>query len=163
MMRAHGSDIHAYCVRVLRNPTLAGDVSQQVFEQAFRDIDSVRDASNERAWLFGVAHHRCLDALKSQRRALRRIVDETVIEERESDTAEPSSRAEQAELALVLDECLTRLSAEVRAALLLRFHEGMTYEAMAAVCQEKPATLQARVARAMPLLRRCLRAKGLEP
>ena len=63
----------------------------------------------------------------------------------------------------MLDECLTRLSAEVRAALLLRFHEGMTYEAMAAVCAEKPATLQARVARAMPLLRRCLRAKGLEP
>lgn len=162
-MRAHGSDIHAYCARVLRNPTLAADVSQQVFEQAFRDLFSMREVSNERAWLFGVAHHRCLDALKAQRRAQRRIVDDMVMDERESEELEPSSRAEQAQLALVLDECLSRLSPEVRAALLLRFQEGMTYESMSTVCEEKPATLQARVARAMPLLRRCLKAKGLEP
>lgn len=162
-MRAHGSDIHAYCARVLRNPTLAADVSQQVFEQAFRDLDSHREVSNERAWLFGVAHHRCLDALKAQRRATRRIVDDAEIDERAAESVEPSTHAEQAQLAQVLDECLSRLSPEVRAALLLRFTEGMTYEAMSDACAEKPATLQARVARAMPLLRRCLKAKGLEP
>jgi len=48
-------------------------------------------------------------------------------------------------------------------AVLLRFQEGLPYEEMGRMCREKPATLQARVTRALPLLRRCLEGKGIEP
>ena len=36
MMQAHGDGIYGYCVRTLRDATLAADVLQQVFEQAYR-------------------------------------------------------------------------------------------------------------------------------
>ena len=54
------------------------------------------------------------------------------------------------------DRALLRLDPEVRMAVLLRFDEGMSYVAMAAVCGVPAGTLQARVARALPLLRRWL-------
>jgi DNA-directed RNA polymerase specialized sigma24 family protein len=42
----------------------------------------------------------------------------------------------------------------------LRFQQGVTYEEMARREGERPATLQARVARALPVLRRCLERGG---
>ena len=57
---------------------------------------------------------------------------------------------------------LEKLEPHVRIAVVLRYQEGFSYEQMAQICHEKPATLQARVARAMPLLRRCLENKGVE-
>ena len=46
---------------------------------------------------------------------------------------------------------------------MLRYSEGMSYERIAEICREKAGTLQARVARAMPVLRKCLTGKGVEP
>ena len=42
----------------------------------------------------------------------------------------------------------------------LRYEEGLTYTAMEEICGERSGTLQARVARAIDQLRRCLQKKG---
>jgi RNA polymerase sigma factor (sigma-70 family) len=163
LMRSHGDAVYAYCSRVLRDPTLAADVLQQVFEQAYRDLATLREGRQARAWLFGIAYHRCLDALKSRRRTAKRVVDEPAdLEEKASQEPPPSARFEAHELSLALDDCVRQLAETARSAVLLRFHEGMSYEHMSTICSEKPATLQARVTRALPLLRRCLEGKGVE-
>ena len=46
---------------------------------------------------------------------------------------------------------------------LLRFRDGLSYPEMARACGERAPTLQARVARAMPALRRCLESEGYTP
>ncbi|HEX7842192.1 MAG TPA: sigma factor-like helix-turn-helix DNA-binding protein, partial [Kofleriaceae bacterium] len=48
---------------------------------------------------------------------------------------------------------LGELDDQVRTAILLRYQQGFTFEEMAEICGEKPGTLAARVARAMPRLR----------
>jgi len=63
----------------------------------------------------------------------------------------------------VLERCLGDLVPGARAAVLLRYQGGFSYPEMAAICHERPATLQARVARALPILRRCLEGQGLSP
>jgi RNA polymerase sigma factor (sigma-70 family) len=163
LMRSHGDAVYAYCARVLRDPTLAADVLQQVFEQAYRDLATLREGRQARSWLFGIAYHRCLDALKSRRRTAKRVTDEPAdLEEKASQEPPPSARFEARELSLALDDCVRQLAENARSAVLLRFHEGMSYERMSTICAEKPATLQARVTRALPLLRRCLEGKGVE-
>jgi len=158
LMSAHGHSIHAYCARMTGDRALA-----DVFLQAFRDLDTLRDVAQARAWLFGVAHHRCLDALKARRRAALHFQESPELPEGESRAPTPPEDIDQRRREHALEACLGELSAEVRAALILRFHDQMTYEAMAEILREKPATLQARVARAMPVLRRCLESKGMEP
>jgi DNA-directed RNA polymerase specialized sigma24 family protein len=44
---------------------------------------------------------------------------------------------------------------------LLRFEEGLAYPEIARMSGEEPATIQARVARALPSLRECVEQKGL--
>jgi RNA polymerase sigma-70 factor (ECF subfamily) len=62
-----------------------------------------------------------------------------------------------------MHECLKELKPHVRYVVLLR-HQGeqpLTYEEMGRICREQPKTLQVRVARALPVLRRCLERKGV--
>ena len=163
LMRAHGDAVYTYCARVLKDQTLAADVLQQVFEQAFRDLATLRQGRRARASLFGIAYHPCLDALKMRRRSAKRLAEEPDdMEETASDERLVSERVEAKELMVALDDCVRNLPETGRVAILLRFQEGMTYELMGTTCGEKPATLAARVARALPLLRRCLEAKGVE-
>lgn len=162
LMSEYGADIHRYCYKILRNRTAADDVHQLVFIQAFESFGSFSGGSSLRTWLYGIANHRCLDACKASRRWFHRFKLGTETHD-EVDPA-PSGEDQVAAKGVVeaLDGCLEKLEPHIRVAIVLRYQEGFSYEQMSQICQEKPATLQARVARAMPLLRRCLENKGVD-
>ena len=42
---------------------------------------------------------------------------------------------------------------------MLRYQSGFTFEELAELFSQKPGTLQARVMRALPVLRKCIEAK----
>jgi RNA polymerase sigma factor (sigma-70 family) len=60
-----------------------------------------------------------------------------------------------------LRRALDVLSTEARRAVELRYGEMLTYDEMAELCGARPGTLQMRVTRAMPALRRSLEADGI--
>lgn len=160
-MDEHGDTVFAYCVRMLRNRELAEDVAQQVFFEAHRDIDRFRGESSLRTWLVGIAHHRCNDAIKSSTRRHARIaLDEQAIIDHVDPTSAPIERLDQTRLAAALEHCLHELSDDIRETVLLRFQSDMTYEEMASLLGRKADTLCVRVARALPILKRCLERKG---
>jgi RNA polymerase sigma-70 factor (ECF subfamily) len=153
LMQAYGRDIHRHCYQVLRDRDLADDVHQTVFIEAFRDLARFEGRSSMRTWLYGIARHRCLDAMKIGARWRRRFVRV----ERLPDPQDERPRADDA-LALrselgALVVALGRLPVDTRIAVLLRFREGMTFEEIGAVFSERAATVQARVSRALPRLR----------
>lgn len=164
LMAEHGAAVYDYCARVLGDATLGADVHQQVFEEAYRDLGKLQRPEHARSWLFGIANHRCLDAIKARRRREKRFVgDDEALADVADEPRDLAERVDATTVAEALSACLRALSAESRMAVLLRFQEGMTYEDMGRMCREKSTTLQARVTRALPLLRRCLEGKGIEP
>lgn len=163
LMSAYGRPVFRYCRAMLRDAATAEDVHQTVFFQAYQDLHHFCGRSSLRAWLFGIAHHRCLDALKSRRRRTARF---SALEDGPGppDPARPpEARISLQEASGALRRCLERLSAAVREVLLLRYQAEMSYVEMEAACGERAATLQARVARALPGLRRCLGDHGVGP
>ncbi|WP_437978483.1 RNA polymerase sigma factor [Sorangium sp. So ce295] len=160
LMEGYGDSLYRYCYNVLRSATMADDVHQSVFVQVFQDFETFSGRSF-RPWLYAIAHHRCLDALKASRRWFKRFSFCDPLPEEPDPGPNSEERLVRYSLASELNACLGKLEPHVRIAILLRYQEGFTYEEMAKVCQERPATLQARVARAMPTLRRCLEAKGV--
>lgn len=161
LMDAHGEAVFSFCSRVLRSRTLAEDVLQRVFLDAFRDVDRFHGRSTFFAWLMGIASHRCWDALRSQRRYLQRVESDDQMIVRVADPAmPPSEHLERARILAALDECLRGLSDDVRMTVLLRFQHGKSYEEMSELLGIKPNTLHVRVARALPLLKQCLERKG---
>jgi len=156
LMQAYGSDLYRHCRQVVGDDALAEDVHQIVFVHAYRDLPGFAGRSTLRTWLYSIARHRCLDALKSARRRRRRFPLKRELPE----VPDPAPGADANVRAAELERALMSLDANVRIAVLLRYREGLTYEQMAEICGERAATLQARVARALPKLRRCLEPRG---
>ena len=154
-MQRHGTSVYRYCREALRDAVLAEDVQQQVFIAAFHDLPSFTGRSTVRTWLFGIARHRVLDAAKSRRRA-RSHVERDAAADTPDPQPSPGDSIDEARLHRTLIGCLDKLAPHVLAALLLRFQQGFSFEDMSVVCHEKPGTLQAQVARALPVLRTCI-------
>jgi len=158
LMQRHGAPVYRYCREALRDAALADDVHQQVFIEAYRDLPAFKRRSSVRTWVFAIARHRVLDAAKSRRRAESHLHDDDatgVADPRPS----PGESIDDARLREALIACLDTLREQVRTALLLRFQQGFTFEDMAEVCREKPGTLQAKVTRALPVLRTCIESR----
>jgi RNA polymerase sigma-70 factor (ECF subfamily) len=152
LMRRHGARVYRFCRAALHDAALADDVLQLVFEQVLRDLPRFQRRVPAVAWILGIAHHRMLDAVRQRGRSQSRTgeIDLDCIE----DSAPSALQAlDHARLMAALTVALTKLDLRSRAAVLLRYQQGLSFEEMAKVCGEKPGTLQARVARALPRLR----------
>src|SRR4051812_8974508 len=71
LMDRYGEHIYRFAYQMTRDGTVADDVRQQVFVEAYRDLGAFERRSSLRTWLFGIARHRCLDATKLRKRWLR--------------------------------------------------------------------------------------------
>ncbi len=160
LMEAFGVALYRYCRQMVVDPDLAADVHQLTFVQAFEGLGRFARGSSLRTWLFGIARHRCLDALKMGRRRRARFESTDEVPERPATDEAPEERLAARDLTRALERCLEELPLAVRTAVLLRYQEGLAYPDMASVCRDRPATLQARVARALPVLRRCIEQRG---
>src|SRR5262245_50961066 len=106
-MREHGKAVFGLCLRELHDAGLAEDVTQQVFLEAYRDLDRFQQRSSVRTWLFGIAYHRCLDAHKRRQRRLQRVEsDESAVAAFEDPSAGPHEHLEGAERWAALEKCL---------------------------------------------------------
>jgi RNA polymerase sigma-70 factor (ECF subfamily) len=155
LMQRHGTPVYRYCREALHDATLADDVQQQVFIEAYRDLPKFSGRSTVRTWLFAIARHRVLDAAKSRRRAEAHVQSDDA--SRVADPRpNPGETIDDARLREALRHCLGQLREPVRNALALRYQQGFTFENMAEICKEKAGTLQAQVTRALPVLRTCI-------
>lgn len=69
----YGRRIWSFVVGMVRDPHLAHDISQEVFEKVLLKHDLYRPGTNFRAWLFEVARNQALTALRAQRRLPRPV------------------------------------------------------------------------------------------
>jgi len=155
LMERYGTPLYRYCREALRDATLADDVQQQVFIEAHRDLSKFTGLSTLRTWLFAIARHRVLDAAKSRRRVQAHIEPGDAISVPDPRRS-PDELIDDQRILEALVGCLDQLPDKVRTVLLLRFQQGFTFEELAQICGEKPGTLQAKVTRALPLLRACI-------
>jgi RNA polymerase sigma factor (sigma-70 family) len=163
LMTAYGKLVYRYCFRMMVDSDLANDVLQTTFLQAFEGCRQFDGRSSMRAWLFGIARHRCLDALKSRRRKQRRFEALDTVQEPVDPAQGLEEEAASNQRRIALQGCIGQLEVRTRDAVLLRFDLGLSYTEMATMTQERAPALQARVSRAMPVLRRCMERKGMRP
>jgi RNA polymerase sigma factor (sigma-70 family) len=160
LMQRHGTEIYRFCVSTLSDRDLADDVHQSVFLVAFERLASLEHVDKARPWLFAIARHRCLDALRAQRRRKWRFVlfadpDEGHATPAE-DRSEPDEAASEPRIKALL-ACLQRLAPHVRVAVLLRYQDDLPYPEIARMSREKASALQMRVSRGIESLRRCMK------
>jgi RNA polymerase sigma-70 factor (ECF subfamily) len=157
LMKRHGDEVYGYCCESLDDPALADDVLQKVFVEVHRALHRFGGRSSLRTWIFAIARNRVIDVLRARKKAIARTG--TLPHDPEDERPLATELLDEERLHEALRSCLGDLGEHVRTAVLLRYQQGFSYEEMAAVCNEKPGTLQARVARALPLLKACIEKK----
>ncbi len=165
-MRRHGAEILRFCLSVLGDRAAADDVHQTVFVEAWQGLEGCKPIEKPRAWLFGIARHRCLDAVKARRRWFGRFSPTDDVSKLDvpasfevSETFEISETVEISHRTTALAACVQQLAPHARVAVLLRYEEGLPYAEIARMSRETAAALQTRVARALIALRACLKKK----
>lgn len=109
----------------------AEDAMQDVFLRAYGALRADDRPVSVRAWLYRVAHNRCIDQLRRPRPATIELLEDTAT----SRLLEPMAQAQQSEdLARLLCD-VGRLPEQQRSALLLREMEGLTYLELAAALE----------------------------
>ena len=161
LMRVYGSAVYRYCRQMVADDDLAQEVHQMTFIQAYEGLARFGRRSSLRTWLFGIARHRCLDILKVNRRRRSRFDPLDGAPDLPGPGANVEDRLAERSRGRLLADCLRTLAPRARDALLLRFQQGLSYPEIARLSDEKAPALQVRVARALPLLRRCLEEKGV--
>lgn len=163
LMREYGSAVYRYCRQMVGDDDLAEEIQQMTFVQAYESLPRFARRSSLRTWLFGIARHRCLDAAKMTRRRRKRFGPLEDAPDLPAPGGSAEDRLAERSRAGALESCLRKLAPRVRDAIVLRFQQGLSYPEIARLSGEKAPTLQVRVARALPVLRRCLEDKGMAP
>src|SRR4029077_16941713 len=114
----HQNEIYAYLLRMLRDPDLAADLTQDAFVKAYRAYDSLEKPENARAWLYQIAHRVALDHLRRGR--IVRFVP--LVGEARNTAPSAEHLVMEARLSGELQRALERIPERQRSALALEEH-----------------------------------------
>jgi RNA polymerase sigma-70 factor (ECF subfamily) len=60
--------LHRFCTRMCGSALDGEDVVQEALAQAFYNLPQLKDQSRLEPWLFRIAHHKCIDLLRHEKR-----------------------------------------------------------------------------------------------
>lgn len=161
LVRRHQAELYRYARGMRIDHDAASDLVQDAFVTAYTRLERCREPARFRYWIFRILRNRCLDWLKNIRRQSVDLDDVPLSDDGER--ASPESAAQRLELREALTSALDELGDEMREAFLLKHHEGMSYDEIAAIAGASVSAVKMRVHRAREALRGRLLAAGVTP
>jgi RNA polymerase sigma-70 factor, ECF subfamily len=173
LVEGYQAGAYALAMRMVGDPDLAADVTQDAFFAAYRAIGSFR-GSSFRAWLYRIVSNVCIDHFRTQARRPSVSLDASLEQSRENEgtsaawipaaivdsTWDPEQVALRAETILHIQAALLELPTEQRLAVILCDIECLPYDEIARVMDTSVGTVKSRIARGRGHLRRILLREG---
>ena len=167
LVRQHTRRVFNLCYRFTGNSTEAEDLSQEVFLRIYRTLPSYRPADGAfPTWLTSVTRNLLVDHYRRTRRdRLTDSIEEAMpqLEEKHSSARTPDRLAQAAELSGQLQRALSKLSPELREAVILRDLQSLEYNEIQAVLQVPEGTVKSRINRGRIELAKVLEQMGVRP
>ena len=148
LVRTFQGEIWRLCVQLLRDETLADDVTQESFVRAYRFLPRYRGDAKFSTWLFSISRNCALDEL---RRAGRRKRTRDRLE------AEPARLQSDPTVAIEVRESLGVLPLDLREPVIFIDMFGCSYNEVARILHLPVGTVKSRVHRARAQLATLLR------
>jgi len=143
--------LYRYILTIIKEPSLAEDILQEVFVLIYRKIYWLRQAELFRPWAYRIASREAFKWLKSEGRWREQVRDETILEDI------PSSFADEQfvrELDINFPKLLEGLSPASRAVIVLHYVHEMTLEEISEVLDIAIGTVKSRLSYGLKLLRK---------
>jgi len=152
--------VYNVCFRITGNPSDALDASQETFGILFRRIREFRFESRFSSWVYRIAVNASIDV---RRRARSRRFASLDRDAEQGDGQKydltdrlemPSISASRRELEDAIHQAIQRLSNKLRAIVILRYMENLSYEEISETLRISLGTVKSRLARAHEALDR---------
>ena len=157
--------VYSLVFRLMDDSADAADVVQEVFLKIFRNIGSFRGDSSLKTWIYRIS---CNEAYNHRRWFSRHKKQEIGLEAGDDESAPDLNRVlpdrgrsafdivSDREMHALVEEALTELNPQFRAAVVLRDIEDLSYEEIAEVLQVSLGTVKSRILRGREALRKAL-------
>lgn len=153
--------IYGLVYRLLGNQPDACDVVQEVFLKVFRGVNSFRERSSLRTWIYRIAVNEAHNYRRWWVRHCRREVsiekdraERDVSVERTADHGRsPYEQVLDSETRALVERALTRINPVFRTAVILRDIQNLSYEEIADILQISLGTVKSRILRGREALR----------
>lgn len=147
--------VYGIGVRILRNPSLAAELTQDVLLEAWRKAGTYDEARGSvHAWVATLAHRRAVDRVRAET-ARREREQRVAIEEPEQEDGPEEGLMAQAERARVL-HCLKTLTDRERDSVQDAYYGGLSYRQVAERRGLGLPAVKSRIRSALRRLRDCL-------
>lgn len=165
LILCYQQNVYGTAYRIVGDPDVAADVTQDAFLAAFRNIQSYRGGSSFRAWLLRISSNLACDHWRRTQRHPAESLDILTDEDEPrsagflsafvTNTAEdnPEAHLLSKELQELLQRGIQQLPLEQRTAVVLCDIEGLSYEEVAAATQTTLGTVRSRISRGRARLR----------
>lgn len=150
----HAQALFAFLLNFTRNEDDTRDLLQEIFTRLARQLDLLRGARDERAFLIHLAHNAAIDLMR--RRGARQKYHEQFAEEVPAIFA-PAPNPDDAAFRDSLSRALAELPAEQRAVVHLKLWENLNFEQIAEALDISPNTAGSRYRYGLDKLRDRLR------
>ena len=131
----------------------AGEVTQQVFLKLMREITRFRGDAAFSTWLYRLVVNACVDRSRRRRHD---VSADPVVLDRVAARGSHEERFARQEVAVSVQRAIAALPAKLRAAILLRYFEDLSYADMAAALNCSIGTVASRLSRGHRLLAKTL-------
>lgn len=172
LIRRFERELYRYLVRYLGDRTLADDVFQNTFLQVHTKRALYEDGRPVRPWLFAIATHQAVDALRKAGRHPTISLDQkteggandpgSLVDLLTSNVPGPLSEMEEAERKQWVQESIARLPDSLRETLLLAYYEDLKYREIAEIQRIPVGTVKSRLHAAISKLAEMARGRHLE-
>lgn len=142
LYREYAPRIFRFSFRLMRDQTKAEEVTNDVMLEIWKHAARFEGRSSVSTWIFGIARHRTLNAVRGKTLHLTTI-DEAEHVADESTTAEMAF--DQAMVGGALRDALNRLSPEHREVIELTFFAELSYKEIAEIAQCPENTVKTRM------------------
>ena len=149
-----GSSVYGLVRRVLRNPSQAEEVAQEVLLEVWRAASRFDPTRGSAAtWVLTIAHRRAIDRVRAEEAATareQRTAEVPAATDEVAETVEASMDAER------LRRCLAGLTELQRESITLAYYGGYSYAQVAALLDTALGTIKTRIRDGLTRLRACL-------
>jgi RNA polymerase sigma-70 factor (ECF subfamily) len=166
IVRRYQRPIISLIARMTGDWALAEDLAQETFVKAFRSLAAFDTTRRLSSWLFRIAHNTAIDAMR-RTRAPQGLIDSSLASSLDQ-VDEPATlpvpdAIERRELGDALEAALAELRPDQRAAIVMRYEHGLSFDEIGTVLGVPEVTARSHVHRARKELARLLTASGWAP
>ncbi|MFC0188639.1 sigma-70 family RNA polymerase sigma factor [Fictibacillus aquaticus] len=157
LMDEYGEEIKRLVFTYTKNWAQSEDIAQEIFLSVYKNLDSFREQSNIKTWIYRIAINKCKDYVRSWH--YKRTVITDIIFSNETEDS-PETVYLYSEQKQMVSKLILQLPIKYREVIVLYYFKDLTMEEASAALEMNVNTLKSRLRRAKNILESKLRSKG---